>query len=98
MNEHEIGRLMQLAESMEKNISTMTTEIKLQNDKLTRIETVLFDDVVGIMGKFAALSNEVEEIKKYITSQKAYIFLLSGLGAGGVMFAKYVFTVLKALH
>lgn len=82
MTDEQAGRLLEAVEAMNKNMATMATDIKQQTQKLTHIETVLFDDNVGVIKSFKSVSERVKNIEDYITKQKAYVVVLGAIGAG----------------
>lgn len=97
MTDEQAGRLLEAVEAMNKNMAGMAADIKEQTRKLNHIETVLFDNNVGIVKDFRGIAERVKHIEDYIVKQKAYIVVLGAIGSGLVLLVKYVLAALKIL-
>lgn len=97
MNEQQAGKLISSVESIQKILERQAEDIAKLTEDMNKIDTVLFDENVGVMKDFKTIASRLTEIENYITRQKAYIVVLGGLGAVVVAGAKWIGLKLLAL-
>lgn len=85
MTEEETGMLLQTVKQISENIAEIKRDTKEQTQKMARIETVLFDEAVGVLHKFPKLEADIEEIKTFITEQKTKTMVIGGLAGGALV-------------